>query len=209
MINIFFDIDGVIIPSSGHNITFERTWDDEVFNKTGVHPYFLTNHFFVPHFKNILIGNQFLHSTLTTTLKKHGYSNTHAKAILEIWFNAEKKIDTLVIDIVNKLRKIKNTRFFIASNQSQERADFLWYKVGLRWYFDDIFISSRLKCLKNDMSFFKKIESVDCYSDNKYILIDDDIKNIKTSQKCGWTAIHYTSIKSLDGLEHMLLSFLT
>ena|GEM_PF-1318604 len=201
-IHIFFDIDGVLIPQSGYNPTKERIWDNDLFNETGIDPNVLTKDFFIPYFKDILLGKIDLTATLTAVLLQNGY-NIEADKVIKIWFNKESQFDQNLLEIISNLKNRKEIELYIASNQSKERHQFLWNEKGLNNYFSGYYISSDLGKFKNNKSFFEKINVA--IKSGKKILIDDSMANIKSCQEAGWEGIHYQSKNGLRELNDWFL----
>lgn len=196
---IFFDVDGVIISSEHQNPAISRPWDEALVNKFNINPKDLSAMFFDKFFIDILVGKYDLKSKLSETLVKLGY-NGDVNNVVNCWFEGDAKINYSVIEIIEKLRFKSGVHLFLATNQEKYRADYIWNKLGLRNYFEDIFYSANLGVLKNDEQFYCKVNEAINYNKDyeKIIFIDDNKDNISTAIKSGWNAYLYKSIIDID-----------
>ena len=160
----------------------------------------MRNSFFIPYFKDILLGKVELKDSLTAALLKAGYA-IKSDEVMDIWFNKESQFDDNILKLISELKIQQEVKLYIASNQSKERANFLWNEKRLKDHFIDYYISSDLKEIKNNSSFFNKINT--CIGSGKKILVDDAMNNIIACQEAGWLGIHYQSINSLVRNPHI------
>jgi len=123
----------------------------------------------------------------------------------EVLFNEkffyERKIDTNLLDVIQKIRKKYST--YLATNNFAEMKKRI--TTPLKAYFDGFFFSCDLGHTKDEREFFEQLLESVSIKGEECLFIDDKVKNIEVAKQCGMQIIHYnTSLHTLDYLKEKL-----
>jgi len=183
---ILFDVDGVVITSDYYANCYSKLKDIPV-------EYMLD--FFKGEFQDCLINKKDLLEILPKYLKDWKFEGT-AQDFLQSWFNYESKIDQSLITEVQKLRQ-HGVKCVLATNQEKHRANYLWNRLNLKDYFDEIYDSAKVGYKKPDPNFYNFIlGQINCNA-QEVLYFDDTLSLINESSKLGIKSIHYKSLNDL------------
>lgn len=195
---IFFDVDGVIMNNIHRRKGWIKRWDENLEEDLGIDPVKLQD-IFEGWFSDVLLGKLDFERELERWLETQGYT-AGARQVIAYWNKKDTNVNPTVYDAVKALSLSKETELFVATNQTHERAGYLWDSFGFKNFFKDIYYSARFGCLKKDAEFFVKIErelAMDV-TGAPPLYFDDDERNIEASTKRGWNAV------LVDGAEDVI-----
>lgn len=181
------DVDGVLVdgrPEDG------LPWHTSLEEDLGFNSAVLHEHFFTPHWEDIVLGRAGMMNHLTTALKKIAPHVTPANFIA-YWFEKDSRIVAPLLQELTTLRGA-GTRVYLATNQEHLRAAYLMDDLGLAQHVDGIFYSAHLGAKKPDTEFFTKVQASIALRAEEILLIDDSPQNIAAALKAGWHALHWT-----------------
>lgn len=118
-----------------------------------------------------------------------------AEALIDYWFESETRIDTAILESVDRLRR-GGMRVFLATNQEHLRARYLMDRLGLAAQVDGMLYSAALGYRKPAPEYFAvaalrgRAEAADI------VFIDDNEGNVDAARLAGWRATHW-----LGGIE--------
>jgi putative hydrolase of the HAD superfamily len=182
------DVDGVII----HGHPKER-WDETLEADLGIKREILAQHFFKPHWPDIVVGNTPMMPTLQTVFADLDIS-VPVETFVDYWHSKDANIHRQVINAATSWQLRSNGRLVLATNQDPLRAKFLWEDLGLRDTFELMMASCILGARKPDPTFFQKADDLLVRkSGQKVIFIDDLESNVEGASAHGWDARHAKS----------------
>lgn len=185
---IFFDVDGVLID--GFHVKPERRnrWDRTLREDLGIDPAQFSDFFIRGTFIEVLQGQLDLEEELERWLSFHDY-DVKAWQVINYWHEKDSVLNAGIYNIVERLAKIAD--LYVATNQSHQRARYLWDVLGFKNHFRDIYYSARLGCLKQDAHYFAQIEQALDFNPltDPPLYFDDDPRNIEVASKRGWNAV--------------------
>lgn len=192
--HIFFDVDGVLIDGFHTKVERRNRWDRTLKEDTGIDPE-IFQEIFSSWFLEVLQGRLGFEEELDRWLQNHKY-NIIAKDIIDYWHKKDSNINTDLYSMVKILSSKSETNLYVATNQTHERASYLWNELGFKNHFQDIYYSARLKCLKSNPDYFKKIEEeLGLKPHHQEVLyFDDDPVNIDVAKKRGWEAVLFDTV---------------
>lgn len=193
---IFFDLDGVLINGFHSNPDKTNRWDRNIEQDLGIKQEELTANFFETSFMDVIIGKQDCKEALQEALPSFSES-VSAEQLMQYWFEKDSEFNQDVMAIVQALSELPEVKLYIATNQEHYRADFLWNDAGLKNYFEDIYYSARLGCLKEDPDYFSQIVRELHLPDKNVLFFDDSPKNIDVAKQFGWDAVIFDDINDL------------
>jgi putative hydrolase of the HAD superfamily len=185
------DVDGVLVdgrPEDG------RHWQTSLEEDLGFSPGALHQHFFAPHWENIVLGRAGLMDHLTTALQKIA-PEVRPDEFIAYWFEKDSRLATALLHELSWVRSA-GIRVYLATNQEQLRAAYLMDKLRLAEHVDGIFYSSRLGARKPDIRFFAKVQAAVGLPGEELLLIDDSRENVDAALQAGWRAFHWTKQSS-------------
>lgn len=185
------DVDGVLIdgrPEDG------RHWQTSIEEDLGLTEDALREHFFAPHWENIVLGRAALMECLTPALQKAA-PHLRPDAFVSYWLQRDSRIVAPLLQEIASIRA-SGIRVYLATNQEHVRARYLMEELGLAAHVDGIFYSAQLGAKKPDRDFFSKVEAAVGLRGEEIILIDDSRQNVDAATNAGWRALHWTSDSS-------------
>lgn len=197
---LLLDVDGVLIdgrPDDG------RPWqtsleEDFGFTSDGLH-----EHFFTPHWNEIVLGRADLLERLTSALRTIA-PEVSAERFVSYWFAKDARVVDSFLPELARARSA-GIAVYLATNQEHLRARYLMEQLGLAAHVDGIFYSAQLGAKKPDPEFFAKVQAALGYSAAELLLVDDSPANIDAALAAGWQALHWTK----DRTPEVLRSFWT
>jgi len=184
---ILFDVDGVLL----HN---NRKFSVLLAEQYGM-PLETTRPFFSGPFQDCLTGKADLKEAVSPYLTDWGWDKG-VDAFLDLWFQAEHKVNQELIDSIQELRK-KGIICILATNNEKYRFQYILDKIGFADVFDKTYSSAHLGHKKPNREFFEKIlEDFPDLKKREVFLWDDDLKIVKEAEKFGIKAEVYTSVEN-------------
>ena len=198
------DIDGVIIKSYDKSPDLRRPWDADIQRDLGIDPDLLSKHFFQKKFRSVLEGKQELIDALEDSMLDIQYKGK-PEDIIAYWFKGDSRVDLELLKYVNLL-KSRGINIYLATNQERMRAAYLWNEVGFNKYFDGIFYSAKIGCIKEDPSFFLHINKKLSLnpSEDRILFFDDQQPYVQAAKNAGWHAFLYEKIADFLSNSHIL-----
>ena len=133
--------------------------------------------------------------------KLWGFENV--EELLEFWFSGEQYSFSKMINLIEELRS-RNVKCCLATNNEKYIIDYIVLK-GVGSYFDKIFSSANLECMKPQREFYEfvfnslKDEDIILQQDEVFY-IDDEEENIESARKLGFKVFYMKSKDSFDEL---------
>ncbi len=186
---IFFDVDGVLINGYHAKPEHRRRWDADIEKDLGINPEKLQK-IFSGWFLDVLHGRSDLEQELGRWLAEEGYTHK-ARDLIDYWHSNDSVLNEDLWGAVRRLSQNPHLHLYIATNQTHNRADYLWNTLAFKEHFKDIYYSARLGCLKLDGDYFRQIEEELRFDprEEPVLYFDDDPRNIEVSAKRGWNAV--------------------
>lgn len=122
-----------------------------------------------------------------------------ASDLIDYWFANDAGLDLRVLDDLRALRD-QGVKVFLATNQENLRAQYLWNELGLRDHADGLITSADLGVAKPDPLFFDRAMLRTNADRSAHLLIDDSPPNVKAAQAFGWKALHWTGAQRLKDI---------
>jgi len=149
-------------------------------------------------------GRRDLESLLDKVLPRLNFKGT-SRDIIDYWFKKDSNVDEKLMEMLRSIKqKNKDIKFYIATNQEHNRANYLWNNLKLKDLFNDIFYSAKIGTVKRNPDFFhiinKQLGFKDC---EDVIFFDDHAHNVESAKLAGWNAFEYETIK--DFVENPLI----
>lgn len=200
MVNVGFthlmmDVDGVIVtgrPGDG------APWKTDLQQDLGLCPERLHMGFFAPYWSGIVTGQKPLRPVLDQALRVIA-PQLSASDLIDYWFANDAGLDLRVLDDLRTLRD-QGVKVFLATNQENLRAQYLWNELGLRDHADGLITSADLGVAKPDPLFFDRAMLRTNADPSAHLLIDDSPPNVKAAQAFGWKALHWTGAQRLKDI---------
>lgn len=187
---IFFDVDGVLID--GFHTKAERCnrWDKNMKEDLGIDPQAFSDFFIRGSFIDVQCGRLDLEEELEHWLKYNDY-DVKAWQVINYWHERDSVLNAPVYAVVEQLSALPDIELYVATNQSHQRARYLYDVLGFKKHFRDIYYSARLGCLKENTDYFAKIEKELNFNPriDPPLYFDDDPKNITVSSQRGWNVV--------------------
>lgn len=187
------DVDGVIVAPSrtgGGSAHLERD--------LGLPVSQLQQHFFRPHFEDVLHGRAPLHERLAPVLARIA-PHLRPQQLVDYWFAHDAHLNHGLLDQLAALRS-QGLALHLATVQEHLRAHYLWHTLGLRERFDALHYAADLGWAKPADGFFAAIEQRTGYRGDELFFIDDKDANVQAARARGWHAAVWTGGQSLASL---------
>ena len=155
-----------------------------------------TREFFSGPFKNCLIGDASLLSSITPYLERWQWPGT-AQAFVDFWMESDNQPNWQVLDHVQELRD-GGANCYLASNQEQVRAEYIRNSMGFESMFDRLFFSCDLGHAKPDRQFFDLIAAEINIETRNIHFWDDSDSYVRAARSAGWNARVYENVESLQ-----------
>ena len=178
------DVDGVVIrPRAGG-------WAADLETDLGLSSAVLQDHFFGPHWSDIVLGRARLRARLEPFLTVHA-PRVSAEALIAYWFAKDAQLDHGLLADLAALRAA-GIQLHLATVQEHERARHLWEVLRLRDRFDAMHYAAELGATKSDPAFYAAVEARTGFAPSDLILLDDTLGNVEAARAAGWGAVHWT-----------------
>lgn len=188
MVDILFDVDGVLVHGYHANPALSQHWDEQLEADFGIRRADFRDRFIYAVFQSeVLTGELGLYEALAATLPSIGYAGDPQK-LIDYWMQRDAVTNLELLPYIQRLHACPGVRLFMATNQEPVRADYLMRTMGFGRYFQDIFNSARLSVLKPDPQFFAKIEELLNRPHDKPTFFDDRENVVQEARSAGWDA---------------------
>lgn len=203
--NIFFDVDGVLIDGWHVNTELRKPWNTSLEADLGVNVKDFEDAFFgIPDgerhsiMDTCVMGKKDLKDALQSVLPTLAYRGT-VEDFVAYWFEKDSNINQEVFDIVAQLNTIPEVELFVATGQEHYRASYLWDQLEFSNHFTKIYYSANIGYLKSSPEFFEAInvELEVRELAEAPLFFDDSETVIKASMEAGWEGVIYNSIDDL------------
>lgn len=177
---LMVDVDGVVItPRPGG-------WAARMEADLGLSYAVLAEHFFKPHWDDVVMGRADLHERLAPVLAEHAPHLT-ADQLAAYWFAKDAQLDEILLADLSELRAT-GVAMHLATVQEHRRAAYLWETLGLRDRFDALHHSAAYGCGKPDRAFFDAVAARTGFAPAELLLLDDRLENVEAARAAGWRA---------------------
>lgn len=191
---VIFDADGVVVfpwrfaryLEQEHNITPE-----------------MTRGFFRGVFGDCLVGKVDLEEVLPPFLSSWGWPQS-MDDFVKAWLEVENAVDERVVEVIRVLRRSGLT-CCLATNQEENRAQYMRWEMGFSEIFDQLFFSHRLECQKPDHRFYRLIEGELGLAGPELLFWDDAVVHVEAARERGWNAELYAGF---EGFQRKLAEYL-
>jgi putative hydrolase of the HAD superfamily len=176
---LMVDVDGVIVHPA-----HAGGWSERLEADLGLPVAALQDHFFRPHWGDVMLGRADLHDRLGPVLAEIAPHLT-SRQLTEYWFAHDARLDETLLADLDQWRAA-GLEVHLATVQEHHRARYLWDTLGLRDRFDGLHYAADLGSAKPDPAFFRAIETRTGLAPGELLLIDDKIANVEGARACGW-----------------------
>jgi len=183
------DVDGVLLdPQRGG----QGHWTEALAARHGITREQLRETFFAPYWPDVIVGRRAIEPTLAASLAHLG-ADTSVEEVLACWFEAD---FVPVPDVVASVGAWADAgvTVVLVTNQEHRRVEYLREPLGALLPVTDILYSADLGVEKHDERFFALASARLGLVEGAPapLLLDDDLRNVETAQRCGWSAVHFT-----------------
>jgi putative hydrolase of the HAD superfamily len=186
------DVDGVVIvPRPGG-------WAARMEADLGLSYATLAEHFFTPHWEDVVLGRADLHERLAPMLAEHA-PHLSCDALTTYWFEQDAQLDTQLLADLAALRG-SGVAVHLATVQEHRRAAYLWETLGFRERFDARHYAADLGCAKPDPAFFAAITERAGFAPQELLLLDDRADNVEAARAAGWRGALWDGTERLDAV---------
>lgn len=186
---VAFDLDGVLIPSGPSFEYFER---DHGITRNDF------REFFEGPYGPAMLGKADLFDVLPAALRRWNWRGT-SESFARAWFQSCADAEPAAVEIVQGLRA-RGVTCYAASNQDSRRAMFLDSLPWLQALFDRRFYSCRLGAKKPSAEYFEIIRLEAALASEAMLFVDDNIENVESARRCGWSAELCTGSRDLEAV---------
>ena len=173
------DVDGVIVHPA-----HPGGWAEHLEADLGLSAAALGEHFFTPHWSDVMLGRADLHDRLAPVLAEIAPHLT-SHQLADYWFAKDARLDeTLLADLAQW--RAAGFELHLATVQEHHRARHLWETLGLRHRFDAMHYAAELGAAKPDPAFFRAIQGRTGFAPGDLLLLDDRPANVEGALACGW-----------------------
>jgi putative hydrolase of the HAD superfamily len=187
---VLFDVDGVLVHGFHVREAKRRRWDVHMAEDLGIAPALFYEHFvrdILP--EEVLTGRRSLISALEERLPRMGYQGS-PMSVIAYWLRRDTQLNLQLVELLKRLRQTGEVRLYMATNQEDLRALYLWEVLGLQHLFDDIFHAARLGATKPDRAFFEGIDRRLGPQEQLPLMFDDMPEVAAAATAFGWEGIH-------------------
>lgn len=194
---VLFDVDGVLIHGFHVREEKRRRWDVHMLEDLGIDQRDFYDHMVRDVLPNqVLPGKRSLVNALEEVLPKMGYKGS-PMTVISYWLRRDTQLNLPLLDLVKRLRQSGAARLYIATNQEDTRAFYLWDNLGLQHLFDDIFHAARLGATKPHHTFFEAIEKRLGHQSEPPLMFDDMPEVAAAATEFGWEGVHADSFADI------------
>jgi putative hydrolase of the HAD superfamily len=160
--------------------------------------------FFRNEFKDCAVGKVNLKEALEKYLPMWSWEGS-VDDLLKYWFKNERELDEELVNEIKSLRA-KGCICCLATNNEAYRTKYLAEEVGLGNYFDHIFSSSKIGCLKSENGFWKYVWDKLGVKDKENIVVwDSDEKIVEKVSQLGMKGFLFSGMENFRGKMNEIL----
>jgi putative hydrolase of the HAD superfamily len=176
------DVDGVALRRA------ER-FSDRLIREYGSDPMSVA-HFFQHDFLDCVTGKASLRDRVRPYLQKWGWGGT-VDELMTFWFEGERNINESMMKELGLLRA-RGAKIYLATNNDQERSNYVFDTLGLRERVDGAFSSWQIGFTKDDPNFWKALDQKLHVPDPSHVLVwDDSEQNLEAARSVGYHGFHF------------------
>jgi putative hydrolase of the HAD superfamily len=180
---IMMDVDGVVVRGRS---SAGESWHTDLQQDLAINYAELRQHFFDIYWADITTGRADLRDCLQPVLAKLA-PTVAVDTFITYWHSQHAAVDQRVLGAVARATA-RGDRVLLATNQSHERADYLWCEAQLCQHFEDILYSAALGFRKPEQGFYQAAAQRTTLPPRAHLLVDDDPTNVSAAQAAGWQA---------------------
>lgn len=186
---LMVDVDGVVVvsPPGGWAATLEAD--------LGLPPSVLQQHFFAPHWRDVVLGRAALHERLAPVLAVHA-PHVRSEDLTAYWFARDAVLDHALLADLAGLRA-RGVALHLATVQEHARAAYLWDELRLRDRFDAMHYAAALGAAKPEPAFFDAVAARTGLAPDQMLLLDDKADNVAAARAAGWGGALWDGAESL------------
>jgi putative hydrolase of the HAD superfamily len=189
---LMVDVDGVVVRAS------VGEWAANMEADLGFSRQAFQQHFFTPHWNDVVLGRARLHERLGPVLAEHAPHLT-SHQLAAYWFERDAELDMSLLADLATLRAT-GVQLHLATIQEHERAAYLWTSLGLRDHFDAMHYAADIGWKKTDAEFYRVVEARTGLSGQDLLLLDDTATNIEAARAAGWRGALWDGTARLAGV---------
>lgn len=183
------DVDGVVVHATAGD--WARTMEADL----GFSRQAFQQHFFMPHWNDVVLGRAGLHERLAPVLAEHAPHLT-SQQLAAYWFEKDAVLNEALLTDLATFR-VTGVQLHLATIQEHERAAFLWNTLGLRNRFDAMHYAADVGWKKTDPQFYATVEARTGFRGRELLLLDDTLANIEAARAAGWRGAIWDGTRSL------------
>lgn len=187
---LMVDVDGVVVVSGGPG-----GWARDMEADLGLTRAALAEHFFAPHWNDVVLGRAGLHERLAPVLRRIAPHLT-SQQLAAYWFEKDSVLDHRLLDDLAAVRA-RGVELHLATVQEHLRADYLWTRLGLNERFDAMHYAADIGAKKPDPAFFAAVMGRTGFAPADLLLIDDSPRNVDAAKAAGWAAVLWDGTQRL------------
>lgn len=199
---LFFDVDGVLIKGYSNNPKLYHPWHTDLERDLGLRHADMQRHLFTEKFHDVATGKRGIHEAVADFLNAVS-SSLPPQELIDYWFRKDSTLNVVVWDWL-AANEIPQDKLYIATNQENHRASYLWNALNFKDHFSDIFYSGAIGYSKSHPEFFHAIRQKTGFAPEECVLIDDTKSVIDQAAACGWQTVLYEGAESLSDLSAKL-----
>jgi len=186
------DVDGVVLRAS------LGEWAANMEADLGFSRQAFQQHFFTPHWNDVVLGRAGLHERLGPVLAGHAPHLT-SQQVAAYWFENDAQMNEALLADLGKLRA-SGVQLHLATIQEHERAAYLWDRLGLRDHFEAMHYAADIGWRKTDAEFYRVVETRTGIAGRDLVLLDDTAANVEAARAAGWGGALWDGTARLSAL---------
>lgn len=187
---LMVDVDGVVVHANAGD------WANTMEADLGFSKRAFQDHFFRPHWNDVVLGRAGLHERLAPVLAEHAPHLT-SDQLAAYWFAKDAELDRALLADLATLRAT-GVQLHLATIQEHERAAYLWTTLGLRDHFDAMHYAADVGWKKTDPEFYAVVEARTGLAGHDLLLLDDTASNVAAARAAGWRGALWDGTASLS-----------
>jgi putative hydrolase of the HAD superfamily len=201
---IFFDVDGVLIDGWHADSARRKPWDAALESDFNIDREAFQRLFFgtpgnrsTSPMSECLTGRRDLKEALAEVLPQLGYRG-NADQFMRYWFKKDSNVNAHVLRLVEDIRKCGEAKMYLATRQEHYRARYLWNELGFSKHFEGMFYSANIGYPKKDVRFFEAINRrLGIDAGQRPLFFDDQPEIVGVAKSAGWDGTAFTSMRDI------------
>ena len=182
---LMVDVDGVLL---GHPEGLR--WDRDMERDLGIKPELIQEHFFKPHWPDILRGKACLDPVLSDVLATVA-PDVGAERFKQYWFARDADRNEALFEDIAQLRETGIVAH-LATDQEHARAAYLWKQLEFERHFDAMHYAAEVGATKLEPEFYRIVTARTGLPASAIGFIDDRAGNIDAARCAGWLGYVWT-----------------